>query len=129
MSHGLAYMREPRWLAWLQRGLYIVLYAFVGRAGVAAILNLDFPAREAGWFLVASAFIALAGVSTGYYHLELIALPVMVSALGVCVVWLVIPPQMAVFAWYVVVASVAGLGLRMLSLNLLAVEARREAGL
>jgi hypothetical protein len=96
-------------------------------AGFAAVTGLDFPAREAGWLIMGGAVASSAGVLTRLYNVEALGLYPIIIGLGVCVVWLVVPPQNAVLTGWLVAAYVPFLGVRLLALNLVALDARREA--
>jgi hypothetical protein len=122
-----AYISEPVWARWSQEGLYLWGYVLMFVAGFAAVTGLDFPAREAGWFVMGGALVSAAGVLTRFYHVEALGLYPIIFGLGVCVVWLVIPPQNAVLTGWLVAAYVPFLGVRLLALNLVALDARREA--
>lgn len=127
-AHLGAYIQQPPWAKWLQRGLLIACYILMGVAGYAAT-SLDFPAHEAGFVVMGGSAISLGGVVTRYYQIEAIGLWPVIAGLWVCVVWLVIPPQSAVLTGWLVAGFTPMLGARLLALNLLAVEARAEAGL
>jgi hypothetical protein len=100
-----AYISEPVWARWSQEGLYLWGYVLMFVAGFAAVTGLDFPAREAGWFVMGGAVVSAAGVLTRFYHVEALGLYPIIFGLGVCVVWLVVPPQNAVLTGWLVAGS------------------------
>lgn len=126
MVNQRAYISLPAWAKYLERALYVLCYALFGVAGYAAS-TLDFPANHAGYVIMACCALALGGVVTGFYQLELIALWPIISAFLVIVVWLQLPEQDAVLTGWLVGAYVPLLGVRLLVLNLLARRARRRA--
>jgi hypothetical protein len=129
MVDSTAYIKEPPWARWLQMVLYILLYVCMGVAGFAAVTQLGSPAHEAGYAMMAGALFCLVGVTTRFYHLELVGLWPLLTGLAFCVVWLVIPPQNAILTGWLVGGFMPGLAARLLVLNLLANKARREAEL
>src|SRR5690606_5830229 len=93
MVDANAYIQRPLWARWLQRVLYVIWYGLMVVAGYAAWSGLGFPAHEAGAVIMFAAAVALFGAASGYYHGELMALPPLMAALSVVVVWLQLPPQ------------------------------------
>lgn len=122
-----AYIPSPPWARRLHRGLHVVWYGLMAIAGLAAWLGLSFPAHEAGAAIMVASVIAMVGAATGYYHAELIALPVMAAGLAVCVWWLTQPAQGGVLTPWLVAGFIAPLVIRSLVLNLLAFRQRRRA--
>lgn len=106
----------------------MVWYGLMAIAGLAAWQGLGFPAHEAGAAIMVASVIAMVGAATGYYHGELVALPVMAAGLAVCVVWLAQPAQDAVLTPWLVAGFVAPLLIRCFVLNRLAIRQRRKAG-
>src|SRR5690606_8919360 len=96
-------------------------------AGFAAVTGLDFPAREAGWLIMGGAVVSSAGVLTRFYNVEALGWDPLIIGLGACVEWLAGPPQNGVLTGWRVAAYVPFLGVRLLALNLVALDARREA--
>lgn len=127
MVDSVAYIQRPAWARWLQRILYVGAYALFGVAGWAAVEALGFPAHEAGYVAMGASVLAIVGVITRYYQLELVALWPLISSMAVWVVWLVIPPQNAILTGFLVGAYIPFLAARLLALNLLANKARRQA--
>lgn len=122
-----AYIPSPPWARRLHRALHVVWYGLMAIAGLAAWLGLGFPAHEAGAAIMVASAIAMVGAATGYYHGELVALPVMSAGLAVCVVWLAQPAQDAVLTPWLVAGFVAPLMIRLFVLNRLATSQRRKA--
>jgi len=122
-----AYIPSPPWAKALHRTLHVVWYGFMAIAGLAAWLGLGFPAHEAGAAIMVASVVAMVGASTGYYHAELVALPVMSAGLAVCVWWLTQPAQSGVLTPWLVAGFIAPLAIRSLVLNLLAAKQRRKA--
>jgi hypothetical protein len=120
-----AYIPRPTWVRLLHRGLHVVWYGLMAIAGFAAWQGLGFPAHEAGAAIMVASAVAMAGAATGYYHGELVALPVMSAGLAVCVVWLTQPEQNAVLTGWLVAGFIAPLLIRLLVLNRLAIRQRR----
>lgn len=127
MVDANAYIQRPLWARWLQRVLYVIWYGLMVVAGYAAWSGLGFPAHEAGMVIMLASVVAAFGAATGYYHGELMALPPLMAALAVVVVWLQLPPQSAVLTGWLVAGFIAPLALRFLVLSLLARRQRREA--
>lgn len=121
-----AYIDQPAWARWLQRILLIACYVLMGVAGYAAT-TLDFPAQQAGYAIMAGAFVSLAGVVSRFYQIEAVGLWPTIGGLWVCVVWLQIPPQSAILTGWLVAGFTPMLAARLLVLNLLASKYRREA--
>lgn len=127
MVDSVAYIDRPAWARWLQRILLISGYLLMGVAGYASVTQLNFPAREAGYVMMAASALAIVGVVTRFYNLELVALWPLVTSIAVVVIWLVIPPQSAILTGWLVAAYIPTLAARLLALNLLANKARRRA--
>ena len=121
-----AYIDLPIWARWLERALFVLCYALFGVAGYAAT-TLNFPAQQAGYVIMGACLIALGGVVSGFYQLELLALWPIIFAFGAVVVYLQVPPQNAVLTGWLVGAYMPLLGVRLLVLNLLASKARKES--
>src|SRR5690606_36393905 len=79
MVDANAYIQRPLWARWLQRIIYVIAYGLFGVAGWAAVEALGFPAHEAGYVAIASSGLAIVGVLTHFYQLELIALWPLIS--------------------------------------------------
>lgn len=122
-----AYIPSPPWARRLHRGLHVLWYGLMAIAGFAAWQGLGFPAHEAGMAIMVASALAMVGATTGYYHAELVALPVMSAGLAVCVVWLAQPAQDAVLTPWLVSGFVAPLMIRLFVLNRLATQQRRKA--
>lgn len=122
-----AYIVLPAWAKWTQRLFFVAGYLLTGVAGYAATAGLGFPAHEAGYVMMGASALAIVGVTTRLYHLELIALWPLLSGILICVVWLMLPAQGAVLTGWLVAAYAALLAPRVLALNLLATAARRAA--
>lgn len=120
-----AYIPRPWWARQAQSVLYVIVYALMFCSGLAAVINLDFPAREAGWFVMAGALICVAGAAARLFFIELLGLWPLVFGLLVFVVW--IQNQQGILTGWLVGACSGLLILRLLVLNLLAREAKREA--
>lgn len=120
------YIETPPWARWVQRVLYVAAYALFIVAGYAAVASLGFPAHEAGYVIMGASALAILGVLTRLYHVELIALWPLIAGLAVCVVWLVLPAQGAVLTGWLVGAYIPFLAARLLALNLIANDARAQ---
>jgi hypothetical protein len=126
VPESVAYIQRPAWAKWLQRAIYVLAYGLFGVAGWAAVGTLGFPARETGYLAMAASALAIVGVVTRLYQLELIALWPLITSMAIWVVWLVIPPQSAVLTGWLVAAYIPFLAARLLNLNLIARKAREE---
>ncbi len=122
-----AYIPSPPWARFVHRALHVIWYGLMSIAGLAAWQGLGFPAHEAGAGIMVASAIAMVGAITGFYHAELIALPVMSAGLAVCVVWLTMPAQGAILTGWLVSGFIAPLMIRLFVLNRLARAQRRRA--
>ena len=117
------YLTRPPWARWFQLACYIGSYALTGVAGGAAGVLIDeWPAEQGGWTLVLASAIAIIGVSTRYYNLELVALWPVVGGLLACIVWLIMND--AILTGWLVGALIPWLLNRLLVLSLIARNAR-----
>lgn len=127
LAKFVAYIMHPPWAKWLHRFLLLGGYILMGVAGYAAT-QLGIPAQQAGYVVIAGSLLAIIGVLTRFYQIEAIAIWPQITGLLTCVIWLQIPPQSAVLSGWLVAAYCFFLGLRLLELNVIAWNARREAG-
>lgn len=118
------YLSRPWWAKLLEAAFYIAGYLLVAVAGVMAIVLVGaFPAREAGYALVAAGALATLGVVTRLYNLELIAGWPIVTGLAAIVLWLSLNDAQ-VTGW-LVAALIPHFARRLLVLTLIARRARR----
>lgn len=123
----VAYILHPPWAKWLQRFLFVLVYSLVAMTGVRAIM-IDQDAgiwlALDGWLMILAGFVSTFGALGRLYNIESIGLYLAVAGLFGGAWW-----AGAGGAWYTayVVVAVAGLfGLRLLSLNRIAVAMRTE---
>lgn len=126
MVDSVAYIQRPAWARWLQRIIYVAGYTLFGVAGWAAVDSLGFPAHEAGYVAIGASVLAIVGVVTRFYHLELVALWPLITSMAIWVVWLMLPAQGAILTGWLIGAYIPFLAARLLALNLLANKARRD---
>lgn len=122
--HG-PYITRPPWARTLQRVLYSIRYILIVCSGLVAV-NIGSTARLTimGGTLCTFGVIALAGVLTRRFQLELISLWFIIAALMGAVLILV---SSGLYTSSLLVASlIPGLCARLLYLTLLARRAREE---
>lgn len=123
----VAYILHPPWAKWLQRALFVLVYSLVAATGVRGITieeNSSLLLALDGYLLVLAALICTYGALGRLYNIESIGLYLAVAGLAGGAWW-----AGAIGAWYTgyVTLAVAGLfGLRLLSLNRIAVAMRAE---
>lgn len=117
------YITQPPWAKWLQRSLYTLRYLCTGAAGWMAVYVTEVTSLHvAGWVMMGASVLALVGVATRYFHVELSALWFLCAGLVLAVY--------AIFgegAWTtgtLVGALLPDLAARLLSLSLIARRAR-----
>lgn len=122
----LPYILTPRWARFTQRVLFLGRYVLLGAAGVVA-LNLDtFPLAIIGWVLLLGSALALVGVSTSRFHLELVPIWFILAALSGAASILLTTDRYA--SGVLVLALLAPLTERLLHLSLVASNMRRLPG-
>lgn len=124
----VAYILHPPWAKWLQRFLFILVYSLVVVLG----LRSAFAAEGAGflllaldgWVMILGGVVATCGALGRLYNIESIGLYLAVA--GMCFVagWAGVGGEP--FAAYALFAIAALFGLRLLSLNRIAVAMRTE---
>lgn len=125
--HRNPYILHPVWARLTQDVLYLIAYVALGFVGlVAVILVGDWPAVQGGWIMTAATVLAIIGVRTRLYNLELIALWPLVVGLGLIIVWMQLND--AVIGGWIVFALIPWMLLRMLVLLLVARDARMVNG-
>lgn len=117
------YITQPPWARWAEASFYAAAYLFTGVTGVMAIARVaEWPAQQAGWVLLAGSLLAVVGVLTRLYNLELIALWPLVSGYAAIIIWMLLND--AVIGTWIVGALIPWLALRILTLTLVARRAR-----
>jgi hypothetical protein len=117
------YMLRPPWARLLQAGFYVVAYLLTGVTGVIAVTAVaEWPARQAGYVLAAGSLVALVGVVSRLYNLELIALWPVTTGYAAIIVWMLLND--AIIGGWIVGAMLPWLALRILTLGQVARRAR-----
>jgi hypothetical protein len=121
--HRNPYINQPWWARITQDTLYLAAYVLLAVVGLAAILLVDeWPAREGGWVMVPAAVVAIVGVITRLYNVELVALWPLIAGLLAIVVWMQLND--AQIGGWIIAALIPWMGLRVLVLSLVARDAR-----
>lgn len=117
------YLPRPPWARLLQAAFFVTAYLLTAVTGVSAIVRVaEWPAQQAGWALVAGSVLAIAGVATRLYNLELVALWPLVTGYASIIVWMLLND--AALGTWIVGALIPWLALRILTLSLVARRAR-----
>lgn len=125
--HRNPYITHPVWARLTQDTLYLGAYVLLGFVAVVAILLVgEWPALQGGWVMAPAAVLAVVGVVTRLYNLELVALWALVVGLGLIIVWMQLND--AVIGGWIVFALIPWMLLRMLVLLLVARDARMVNG-
>lgn len=118
------YILRPPWARLLQALFYVLAYLATGWAGLAAaFLIREWPAQQAGWVLASASVLAITGILTRLYNVELIALWPVLAGLGGCVIWLLMND--AVLTVPLVGGLMPWIALRILVLSLVARDAKQ----
>lgn len=121
--HRNPYITHPWWARITQDTLYLAAYIALGFVGIAAILFVaEWPAAQGGWIMAPAAALAIVGVVTRLYNVELVALWPLVAGLGMIVVWMLLND--AQIGGWIIAALIPWIGLRVLVLLLVARDAR-----
>lgn len=119
----MPYIITPRWARIVQRFLFSCRYLLLGAAGTVAAFQPGFTYHLIGATLIIGSWIALIGVATGRFHLELIPIWFLLAALAWAsgILFTAGRPTSGVL----VLALVPALAERLLHLLLVASRARR----
>lgn len=125
--HRNPYITHPVWARLTQDALYLAAYVGLGFVAVAAVLFVgEWPALQGGWVMLPAAALAIVGVATRLYNLELIALWPLLAGLGLIIVWMLLHD--AVIGGWIIAALIPWMLLRALVLVLVARDARKVTG-
>lgn len=118
----LAYIAKPRWARVCQRLLFLGRYLMLAGAGVLAVYQEGNALHLVGWTLVCGSFLAMVGVFTGRFHLELVPIWFIIAALVLAAGVLFGSERYT--SGILVLALVPALAERLLHLSLVASRAR-----
>jgi hypothetical protein len=122
--YGTAYIEQPRWAKWVERGMYLTRYALTGAAGLLATLSIGSVTLDvSGWALMFFSVIAFVATSTRFMNIEAVCIWPMLAALTSIAGWGFTHNLPTV--GLLVVALVPDLAVRLLRLNLIAGLQRR----
>ena len=119
----IPYIITPKWARVLQRIFFSARYTLLGAAGLVAALNDMRQIKVIGWVLILAAFVALLGVSTRRFQLELVPIWFLLAGLTWAAGYLFTTGRPT--SGVLVLALVPALAERLLHLVLVANRARR----
>lgn len=122
----LPYLLTPRWARFTQRSMFLARYLLIGSAGLVALNEGTFSLAVIGWTLLLGSAIALHGVVTGRFHLELVPIWFILAALSWAAGLLFVTDRFA--SGVLILALLPGLAERLLHLSLVASSMRRLPG-
>lgn len=122
MDHD-PYIPRPPWARRTEALFFVLAYVFTAVTGLMAVARVaEWPAQQAGWALLFGSALAIVGVVTRLYNLELVALWPLVTGYAAIIVWMLLND--AVIGTWIVGALIPWLALRILKLSLVARRAR-----